>query len=279
MPRIDAHQHFWKFDPVRDAWIDDSMKRIQRDFYPQDLKILLDANGLNGCVVVQTDQSDAETEFLLSLAWQYKFIRGIVGWIDLEAPDIAERLAQSAHNKTLKGFRHVLQAEKQRDFMLRPAFMNGVGELQKYGYTYDILIYPDQLPFVKHFVAKFPDQPFVIDHLAKPYIRKGEIDAWRHDMRELATFPNVYCKVSGLVTEADWVMWKTPDLVPYIDAVVEAFGVPRLMYGSDWPVCLVAAEYQQVFEVVKDYFASFTKTEQEQIFGTTATKFYKLSER
>jgi len=276
MPRIDAHQHFWKFDPVRDSWIDESMNRIQRDFYPQDLKPLLDANGLDGCVVVQTDQSEAETEFLLSLAWQYPFIKGIVGWIDLQASDISDRLEQSAHNKVLKGFRHILQGEKQRDFMLRPAFLNGVGELQRHGYTYDILVYPDQLPFVKQFVASFPNQPFVVDHLAKPNIKNADIDQWRNDIREIASYPHVYCKVSGMVTEADWFMWKETDLIPYIDAVVEAFGVQRLMYGSDWPVCLVAAEYQQVFDVVKNYFASFTKAEQEQIFGTTATKFYKL---
>lgn len=276
MPRIDAHQHFWKFDPVRDAWIDESMKRIQRDFYPQDLKPLLDAHGFEGCVLVQTDQSDAETEFLLSLAWQYHFIKGIVGWIDLQADDISERLAQSAHNKVLKGFRHVLQGEKERDFMLRPAFMRGVAELQRHGYTYDILVYPDQLPFVRKFVASFPNQPFVIDHLAKPYIRNGEIDAWRNHMRDIAAYPNVYCKVSGMVTEADLEMWKEPELTPYIDAVVEAFGVQRLMFGSDWPVCLLAAEYAEVVGIVKNHFASFSKSEQELIFGTTATRFYKL---
>jgi L-fuconolactonase len=276
MPRIDAHQHFWKFDPVRDAWIDESMKRIQRDFYPQDLKPLLDAHGFDGCVLVQADQSDAETEYLLSLAWQFPFIKGIVGWIDLQANDISERLEQCAHNKVLKGFRHVLQGEKQRDFMLRPDFMRGIAALQRYEYTYDILIYPDQLPYAKQFVAAFPNQPFVIDHLAKPYIKHQEIDAWRADMRDMASFPNVYCKISGMVTEADWVMWKEKDLTPYIDAVVEAFGVQRLMFGSDWPVCLNAAEYEQVVNIVKNYFASFSRSEQELIFGTAATRFYKL---
>lgn len=276
MPRVDAHQHFWKFDPVRDTWINDSMKRIQRDFYPQDLKPLLDANDLDACVAVQADQSVAETEFLLSLAWQYPFIKGIVGWIDLQARDIAAQLEQSAHNKVLKGFRHVLQGEKQRDFMLRPAFLRGIKALQPYGYTYDILVYPDQLPFVKKFVARFPDQPFVVDHLAKPYIKTHDIEGWQKDIREIAAYPNVYSKVSGMVTEADWEMWKEADLVPYIDVIVEAFGTQRLMFGSDWPVCLVAAEYQQVVGVVKTYFAAFTKAEQEQVFGTTATKFYKL---
>ena len=252
------------------------MKRIQRDFYPQDLKPLLDTHGFDGCVLVQSDQSDAETEFLLSLAWQYPFIKGIVGWIDLQADDISERLAQSAHNKILKGFRHVLQGEKERDFMLRPAFMRGIAELQRYGYTYDILVYPDQLPFVKKFVATFPNQPFVIDHLAKPYIKNREIDAWRTDMRDIAAFQNVYCKVSGMVTEADLEMWKALELTPYIDVVVEAFGLQRLMFGSDWPVCLLAAEYAEVVNIVKDYFASYSKSEQELIFGTTASRFYKL---
>lgn len=276
MPRIDAHQHFWKFDPARDTWIDESMKRIQRDFYPQDLKPLLDSNGFGGCVVVQADQSNSETEFLLSLAWQYHFIKGIVGWIDLQAEDIDDRLEQSAHNKVLKGFRHILQGEKQRDFMLRPAFLNGIGQLKQYGYTYDILVFPDQLPFVKKFVSLFPDQPFVIDHLAKPYIRNHDIETWRHDIHAVAQYPNVHCKVSGMVTEADWVMWKEPELTPYIDAVVEAFGVQRLMFGSDWPVCLVAAEYAQVVNIAKNYFSTFSKSEQEMIFGMNATRFYKL---
>ncbi len=276
MLRIDAHQHFWQFDPVRDAWIDDSMKRIQRDFYPQDLKPLLDALGLNGCVLVQADQSAAETEYLLSLAWQYDFIKAIVGWIDLQARDIAERMEAGAHNKVLKGYRHILQGEKQRDLMLQPAFMRGIRELQRYGYTYDILVFPDQLPYVEKFVAAFPDQPFVIDHLAKPYIRRGDIEGWRDDMKKISKYPNVYCKISGMVTEADWVMWKESDFTPYIDAVVEAFGVQRLMYGSDWPVCLVAAEYAQVFSIVQNYFATYSKNEQEFIFGGTARRFYKL---
>ncbi len=276
MSRIDAHQHFWQFNPVRDAWIDDSMKRIQRDFYPQDLKPLLDAHGLSGCVLVQTDQSVAETEYLLSLAWQYDFIKGIVGWIDLQAEDIAERMATSAHNKVLKGYRHILQGEKKRDLMLQPSFMRGIRELKRYGYTYDILVLPDQLRYVEKFVKAFPDQPFVIDHLAKPYIRRGDIEGWRDDMKKIAKYPNVYCKVSGMVTEADWVMWKESDFAPYIDAVVEAFGVQRLMYGSDWPVCLAAAEYAQVFSIVQNYFSSYSKQEQDFIFGGTARRFYKL---
>ena len=213
---------------------------------------------------------------MLSLAWQYRFIKGIVGWIDLQADDISERLAQGAHNKVLKGFRHVLQGEPQRDYMLRPTFMRGIAELQRYGYTYDILVYPDQLPFVKKFVSAFPNQSFVVDHLAKPYIKNQQIETWRADMRDIAAFPNVFCKVSGMVTEADLEMWKEPELAPYIDAVVEAFGVQRLMFGSDWPVCLLAAEYAEVVGIVKNYFLSFTKSEQELIFGTTATKFYKL---
>lgn len=273
---IDAHQHFWKFDPVRDSWITDEMAVIQRDFFPDDLKPLLERHKVGGCVVVQADQSEIENTFLLSLANQHEFVRGVVGWIDLQAADIVEKLAKyTAHHK-LKGFRHVLQGEKQRDFMLRPAFLNGVGKLHQFNYTYDILIFPDQLKFTEEFVKKFPNQPFVVDHIAKPYIRDRKIDDWRREMQALAKYQNVMCKISGMVTEADWRNWKQEDFTPYLDVVVDAFGVQRLMFGSDWPVCLVAASYDRMFSIVRDYFSSFSEAEQNMFFGENAIKFYNL---
>lgn len=274
MLRIDAHQHFWKFDPVRDGWIDETMKVIQRDFLPADLEPVLRANGMDGCVVVQADQSRQETLFHLSL--EHAFIKGIVGWVDLQAEDIREQLAHYSQFKKIKGFRHVLQGEKQRDYMLRPAFKRGIAMLRNFGFTYDILVFPDQLKYTKEFIEEFPEQPFVIDHLAKPYIREGKLNEWTRDMQAIARYENVLCKVSGMVTEADWKSWKYEDFKPYLDVVVEAFGTKRLLYGSDWPVCLVAASYEKVIGIVTEYFSTFSEAEQHAFFGGNATRFYTL---
>ena len=273
---IDAHQHFWKFDPVRDTWIDDRMKVIQRDFLPGDLEPLLKENGFEGCVVVQSDQSEAENDFQLANAEQHSFIMGVVGWVDLQAKNVEERLDYYTQYKKLKGFRYVLQGEVQRDLMLKPAFKHGISLLSKYGYTYDMLIFPDQLKYATELVKLFPHQRFVLDHIAKPPIKAGDIIDWEHDIKELANHSNVYCKISGMVTEADWQNWKQDDFTPYIDVVVNAFGSDRIMFGSDWPVCLVAASYQQTLGIVKQYFSPFTQNEQDKFFGANATRFYSL---
>jgi L-fuconolactonase len=276
MKRIDSHQHFWKFDPVRDSWINDDMKTIQRDFLPEDLQPLLKQNGFDGCVAVQSDQSEAENHFHFQNAEKFDFIKGIVGWVDLQSPMVEERLQYYTQFKKIKGFRHVLQGEPQRDLMLQPAFMNGISLLEKYNFTYDILIFKDQLQYIPKFVSFFPDQPFVIDHIAKPDIKSGEVDQWKSDIKQAAQFENVYCKISGMVTEADWKNWKNEDFKPYMDAVVEAFGTSRIMFGSDWPVCLVAASYKNMLSIVEDYFFSFSKDEQEKFFGLNAIRFYSL---
>ena len=276
MKRIDAHQHFWKFDPVRDSWITDDMAVIQRDFSPEDLKPLLMENGIDGCVVVQSDQSEAENTFQLANAEKHDFIKGVVGWVDLWAEDIDEKLGALQQFPRLKGFRYVLQGAKDRAIMLQPAFKRGIGKLNSFGYTYDILIFPDQLKHTKEFVATFPDQPFVVDHLAKPGIKDGKIKKWERDMKAVAAHENVYCKISGMVTEADWQNWKKEDFRPYLDVIVETFGTKRIMFGSDWPVCLVAASYQEMMGIVKDYFSSFSAHEQELFFGGNASSFYKL---
>jgi L-fuconolactonase len=276
--KIDAHQHFWKFDPVRDSWINDEMSVIQRDFLPHHLYPTLTECGVDGCVTVQSDQSEDENAFQLSNAEKYDFIKGVVGWVDLEAKNIEERLNYYSQFKKLKGFRHVLQGEPQRDHMLRVAFMHGIRLLKKYHFTYDILIFPDQLKYANQFVTTFPDQPFVIDHLAKPYIRDKKINEWKKEMFVLGSCQNVYCKLSGMVTEADWTKWKKEDFTPYLDAIVDAFGVDRIMFGSDWPVCLVAGEYAQVMEIVEGYFASFSADEKAMVFGKNAIKFYRLDQ-
>lgn len=273
---IDSHQHFWKFDPVRNSWITEDMTVIRRDFFPDDLKLLLDRNKIDGCVAVQADQSEEENAFLLSLAEKHDFIKGVVGWIDFQAEDVEEKLIQYARQDKLKGFRHVLQGEKQRDFMLRPAFKNGIAKLKNFDFSYDILIFPDQLKYAIDFVRAFPDQRFVVDHLAKPYIKDNKIDRWKIDMETLAREENVSCKISGMVTEAEWKSWKNDDFKPYLDSVVESFGMNRIMYGSDWPVCLVAASYDQMFNIVREYFSAFSNDEQQLFFGTNAIQFYNL---
>jgi L-fuconolactonase len=277
MEKIDAHQHFWKFDPVRDAWITNEMHGIQKDFMPGDLYPLLQQHGFTGTVLVQSDQSEEENVFQLKNASTHDFIKGVVGWVDLQAGDVEERLAHYAQFSKMKGFRHVLQGETDRALMLKPSFKKGISLLSKYNFTYDILIFPDQLEYAAELVKEFPDQMFVIDHIAKPGIKNKKIAGWKEDIQNIAEAENVYCKISGMVTEADLENWKKEDFYPYMDIVVEAFGTNRIMYGSDWPVCLLAASYGQVLELVKEYFSSFSKEEQDNFFGENAFKFYNLN--
>jgi L-fuconolactonase len=276
MKTIDAHQHFWEYHPDTHSWINDEMACIRKDFMPSDLIPVYQQNHIDYCIAVQAEQTKAENNLLLNLAGANDFIAGIVGWIDLKAADIHDQLSQYKAYKKMKGFRHILQAEPA-SFMLDPDFLRGIAALKKYGFTYDVLVYPNQLDAVMQLIQLNPDQPFVIDHLAKPYIKKGEIAEWKNAIQKLAAFPNVYCKISGMVTEADYTNWKTADFTPYIDVVVDAFGTKRIMYGSDWPVCLVAATYQEVLNITQQYFASFTQTEQADFFYNNAHHFYQLS--
>lgn len=274
--RIDSHQHFWKFDPIRDSWIDETMKVLQRDFMPADLAPLLIANHLQGCIAVQADQSERETTFLLDLASKNPFIKKVVGWVDFTAPDIEGRLAAWKKHPHLAGFRHILQGEPPEKMKDR-AFCHGIGKLEEYGYTYDILIYPKHLDTTLEFVDTFPNQLFVIDHLAKPAIRNHELEPWRKLIRQLARRPNVFCKLSGMVTEADWKNWTSIELVPYMDTVLETFGPSRLMFGSDWPVCLLAADYGTIVNVAQQFVNQLTPTEREKIMGGTAAHFYNIT--
>jgi len=274
--RIDAHQHFWIFDPVRDNWINDDMEAIQRDFLPADLKPILQQNNIDGCIAVQADQSEMQNSFLLELASENDFIKGVVGWVDLRAKNIEERLDYYSQFSNLKGFRHVLQGEEDRALMLKPEFMNGISKLKKYGFTYDILIYTDQLQYVPEFANAFPDQKFVIDHIAKPDIKNHKIGDWAKQMRAIAELDNVWCKVSGMVTEADWKNWKPEDFEPYLDVVFEAFGVEKVMFGSDWPVCQVAASYSAMADIVKQYTSTLSLSEQSVFWGENAVNFYNI---
>lgn len=273
--KIDAHQHFWHYDAVKHNWIDDNMQIIRRDFLPENLQSVLAKNKIDGCVAVQADQTETETNFLLQLASENSFIKGIVGWVDLRAENIKERLEHYSQHKIVKGFRHVLQGETP-EFMLQPSFLNGIAQLAQFDFTYDILIFPHQLKAALALVKGFPQQRFVIDHIAKPYIKAGLIDEWKKDIEQIAAYENVYCKISGMVTEADYQLWKKEDFIPYIDVVVSSFGIQRIMFGSDWPVCLVAATYKTMLEIITDYFKSFSKNEQEFFFGKNAIDFYRL---
>ncbi|WP_217604643.1 amidohydrolase [Chitinophaga sp. GbtcB8] len=273
---IDSHQHFWKYHPVKDAWITDDMKVIQDDFLPHNLLPVLQQNAVDACVAVQADQSEEETQFLLDLAAAHPFVKGVVGWVDLRAENLEERLQHYTQFKTLKGFRHIVQGEPDPAFLLKEGFCKGIRALQPYNFTYDILVYPIQLPAVEKFVQLFPQQKLVIDHMAKPYCKTGDIAVWEKSMRTIAASSNVYCKISGLVTEADWQNWNAGMFKPYLDVVLEAFGPQRLMYGSDWPVCLVAGQYAEVKGMVTDYISGLSGTEQAAIMGGNAAAFYNL---
>lgn len=273
---IDSHQHFWKYEPVKHSWIDDEMKVIRKDFLPSDLAKVYQENNIDGCVAVQADQTLEETDFLLDLASKNDFIKGIVGWADLRGNDIEAVLEKYSKYQKLKGFRHVVQGEADHNFLLRSDFLRGISALEKHNFTYDILVFPHQLLSVLEFVKRFPNQKFVIDHIAKPYIKDGFFDGWAILMKEIAKQENVFCKVSGMITEADYKSWTQAELQQYLEVVFTAFGTDRILFGSDWPVCLVAGNYQQVKEIVTNFISKFSKAEQADIMGNNAIKFYNL---
>jgi len=272
---VDAHQHFWKFDPRRDNWITGEMRILKRDFLPANLSPVLTENGIDGCVTIQADQSEKETGFLLGLSDKNNFIKGVVGWVDFCSDKINERLDYFSQFKNLKGFRHILQTEP-KGFLSGKQFLSGIGQLEKYNFTYDILIYHHQLPETVNFVKHFPDQKFVVDHLAKPDVKNKSIEAWLSGFSQLAAFENVYCKISGLTTEADWKNWKRDDLMPYLDFALQKFGARRLLYGSDWPVCLLASSYGQQHQLIDHFIAQLSPSEKLLVMGENAARFYNL---
>jgi L-fuconolactonase len=273
---IDAHQHFWSYNEREYGWIDDSMAALRRDFLPGDLKPELERNGFQGCVAVQARQTSEETRWLLELAEQAPFILGVVGWVDLRSPRLRFELESFAGKSKLVGVRHIVQSEPDERFLLQPEFLCGIAMLEEFDLAYDILIYTKHLPVAAEFVARFPRQRFVLDHLAKPPIKSGAVGVWERGIRELASHPNVHTKLSGLVTEADWQAWKSEDMPPYLDVVFDCFGPKRLMIGSDWPVCTVAGSYSRVMDVVKDYMGKYAAEEREAVLGGNAAKFWRL---
>jgi L-fuconolactonase len=273
---IDAHQHFWMYSPAEYEWIDDSMTALRRNFLPDDLDPELKNAGFGGSIAVQARQTLEETRWLLDLAASSPSILGVVGWVDLRSPTVRSEVKVLARNPKLVGIRHVVQSEPDDRFLMQPDFLRGISVLEEFDLAYDILIYSRHLAVAAEFVDRFPRQRFVLDHLAKPPIKRGHIDSWARSVSQLAAFPNVFCKLSGLVTEADWQRWTVEQIVPFLDVAFESFGPDRLMIGSDWPVCLVAASYTRVVEVVKSYLVQKHLECQDRVFGGNTLRFYRL---
>ena len=272
---IDSHHHFWRYSPAEYGWISDEASSIRRDFLPGDLRSEIAAAGVDGVVSVQARESLAESAWLLEMAAAHDFIKGVVGWVPLLSPQLRGALERFAGAPKWKGVRHIVQGEPP-GFMLRDDFNEGVAALREFGLAYDVLIYERQLPEAIEFVDRHAEQVFVLDHLAKPRAKDGETEPWRANLRELARRDNVFCKVSGLVTEADWQTWTPDGLKVYFDAAVEAFGPTRLMFGSDWPVCLLACDYSRWIESVRAWAAPLSADEQTALFGGTAIRAYNL---
>jgi L-fuconolactonase len=274
--RLDSHQHFWRYNPSEYGWITESMGALRRDFLPADLRPLLNEIAFDGCVAVQARQNLEETCWLLELADHHPSVRGVVGWVDLRSPGLRAQLESFASKPKLVGVRHVLHDEPDDRFMLGTAFRNGIGCLKEFSLTYDLLLHPRHLPVAVELAETFPGQPFVLDHIAKPSISTVSISPWRDDLRELAKHPAVYCKLSGMVTEAAWRQWQASDFYRYIDTVIEAFGVDRVMIGSDWPVCTLSGDYGTTMHVVIDYVQQFPPSVRAGILGENCARFYGL---
>ncbi len=274
--KIDSHQHFWKYDPAQYPWMSDKLATLRRDFLPPDLAPLLKAQGIGGCIAVQARQSLEESRWLLKLADEYPFIQGVVGWVDLRANDVEKDLAALAAHPKFVGVRHVAQDEPDDRFLVGDAFLRGIAKLKQFDLAYDILIFPKQLPAAIELANRFPEQRFVLDHIAKPPIASGGLEPWQTRLRELARAQNVCCKLSGMATEAKWDAWRAEDFKPYFDIVADAFGPDRLMYGSDWPVCTLAAQYTEAFQLVENWLSStrYSEAQIDKILGGTCQAFY-----
>ena len=275
--KIDSHQHFWRYSAREYPWMNDRMKRLRQDFLPADLERELGRAQVDGSIAVQARQNMEESRWLLNLADQHPLILGVVGWVDLQSEMVEEELAELSKHPKLVGVRHVVQDEPDDEFMLRPNFLRGLAKLKQFNLTYDLLLFPRHLPVARQVVRQFPEQPFVLDHLAKPFIKTGELAPWREGIRALAELRNVSCKVSGMVTEATWGGWTPEQFQPYLDVVFEAFGEDRLLFGSDWPVCLLAGSYEEVLGLVTNYLDRWPEKVLQKVLGENAARFYGLA--
>jgi L-fuconolactonase len=274
--KIDTHQHFWKYNERDYVWMSTGMDKLRKDHLPADLLPLMQSAGVEATVAVQARQSLEESAWLLQLADEYPFIRGVVGWVDLCSERVVEQLEHFSQHPKFRGVRHVVHDESDDEFMLRPSFLKGLGQLKQFGLTYDLLLFPRHLPIACNVVKRFPDQPFVLDHIAKPPVRAREIEPWAGDLKRLAAFPNVFCKISGLVTEGKWDSWKAQDFDPYLDVVLNVFGPHRLMIGTDWPVCTLAAGYKSVIDLEAGYISKLSADEQYAILQKNPVAFYSI---
>jgi L-fuconolactonase len=274
--RLDSHQHFWHYTPAEYLWISDRMAALKHDFLPEDLQPLLQSIHFDGCVAVQARQNLEETKWLLELAEKHEFIKGVVGWVDLCSDKLPGQLQRFASHPKLTGVRHVVHDEPDDEFMLRPEFRRGISQLREFDLAYDLLLFPKHLKPAVQLVREFPEQPFVLDHIAKPMIAQRLFSPWQEDLQQLATFPNVSCKLSGMVTETGWKQWQPDDFRRYMDIVFEAFGTARLMIGSDWPVCTVSGDYKPTMQVVIDFAQQFPIEVRAGILGENCARFYRI---
>ena len=274
--RIDAHQHFWQYDPVKHSWINDEMSVIRKDFGPAELSPFLQELNIDGTVAVQADETEKETSYLLNLASQNDFIKGVVGWVDLKTEGLEQRLEAYQHASKLVGFRAIMQGQSDEKYLTNPVFTKNVKLLAEYGYTYDLLVFHHQLPSLIRFTDKLPDNKMILDHIAKPDIKNKNIIEWKQQMRLLAGHPNIYCKLSGIITEADYKKWSYDDVIPYIETAAEYFGTERISFGTDWPVCLVAGSYRQVYEIIEKFSNQLDTQQKEKLFGINTATFYNL---
>ena len=272
--RIDAHQHFWKYNPTEYSWIDHSMQMIKKDFLPQHLITELTKVGFEGSISVQARQTLQETRWLLELSNNNEFIKGVVGWVDLKSKNVHNDLMCFSKYSKFVGVRHVVHDEIDDAFMLDKDFLRGISYLCDYNLTYDFLLFPKHLPIASKLASMFPEQKFVLDHISKPLIKQRIFEPWANDIKDLAGLPNVYCKLSGMVTETDWVNWQPDDFSPYLDVIMNAFGSDRVMIGSDWPVCLVAGSYSKVMSIVINFISNLSAAEQDSILGNNCERFY-----
>jgi len=272
---IDSHVHFWKFDPIRDVWITDDMTVIRKDFLPEDFSLNLNENRIDGCIAVQADQSDAETAFLVRLAKENPFIKGVVGWVDLTSDNIEELLKNYKSEKLIKGFRHIAEGE-EIGFLLQNNVLNGISKLHQYSYTFDILLKQDQHSDAVKLSEKLPNQPFILDHCGKPDLKTNDLKDWKSNISELAQNPNIYCKISGLLTQGNWDNISEKSIFENLDFIFSQFGIKRVVFGSDWPVMLLGGNYALWLELIAKYVSQFSKEEQELFFYANAVKFYQL---
>ena len=276
--RIDAHQHFWQYDPDRHRWINDEMSAIRRDFFPGDLATILKTLQIDGTIAVQADETVVETTFLLDLAAKNDFIKAVVGWTDLHSLELEKTLYNFKGIEKLAGFRCVMQGAPDEKYLRNDLFANNLKKLAEHGYTYDLLVYHNQLPALISMTEKLPDNQLILDHIGKPDIRNNQFQTWKEQIKILAKHPGIYCKLSGMVTEADYSKWTYDDLLPYLETSAEYFGIDRICFGSDWPVCLVAGSYNKVYEVIEKFVHQLSKSDQEKIFGLNTLQFYKIKD-